>query len=57
VDFQILTQLVVVEYESGEKVAVHVDEIEIIPASKTIKEEQDNTPKNNEQNNLEAKEQ
>jgi len=32
----------VVEYESGEKVAVPVDEIEIISASKTTKEEQDN---------------
>jgi len=57
VDTQILTQLVVVEYESGEKVAVPVDEIEIIPASKTTKEEQDNTPKNNKQNNTETKEQ
>ena len=45
VDTHILTQLVVVEYESGEKVAVPLDEIEIIPASKTTKEEQDNTPK------------
>ena len=57
VDTQILTQLVVVEYESGEKVAVPVDEIEIIPASKTTKKEQDNTPKNNKQNNPETKEQ
>lgn len=57
VDTQILTQLVVVEYESGEKVAVPLDEIEIIPASKTTKEEQDNTPKNNKQNKPETKEQ
>jgi len=57
VDTQILTQLVVVEYESGEKVAVPVDEIEIIPAPETTKEEQDNTPKNNKQNNPETKEQ
>ena len=56
VDTQILTQLVVVEYESGEKLAVPVDEIEIIPASKTTKEEQGNTPKNNKQNNTETKE-
>jgi len=55
VDTQILTQLVVVEYESGEKVAVPLDEIEIIPTSKTTKEEQDNTPKNNKQNNPETK--
>ncbi len=51
VDTQILTQLVVVEYESGEKVAVPVDEIEIISASKTTKEKRDNTPKNNKQDN------
>jgi cell fate regulator YaaT (PSP1 superfamily) len=57
VDTQILTQLVVVEYESGEKVAVPVDEIEIIPAPETTKEEQDNTPKNNKQNNTKTKEQ
>ncbi len=57
VDTQILTQLVVVEYESGEKVAVPVDEIEIISASKTTKEKRDNTPKNNKQNNTETKEQ
>lgn len=57
VDTQILTQLVVVEYESGEKVAVPVDEIEIISASKTTKEEQDNTPKNNKQDNKDIEEQ
>ncbi len=57
VDTQILTQLVVVEYESGEKVAVPVDEIEIISATKTTKEKRDNTPKNNKQNNTETKEQ
>ena len=57
VDTQILTQLVVVEYESGEKVAVPVDEIEMISASKTTKEKQDNTPKNNKQDNTETKEQ
>ncbi len=56
VDTQILTQLVVVEYESGEKVATPLDEIEIIPASKTTKEEQDNTPKNNKQDNKDGKE-
>ena len=56
VDTHILTQLVVVEYESGEKVAVPLDEIEIIPASKTTKEEQDNTPKKDKQNNTKTKE-
>ena len=57
VDTQILTQLVVVEYESGEKVAVPLDEIEIIPASKTTKEKPDNTPKNNKQDNKDGKKQ
>jgi cell fate regulator YaaT (PSP1 superfamily) len=57
VDTQILTQLVVVEYESGEKVATPVDEIKIIPASKTTKEKQDNTPKNNKQDNKDIEEQ
>jgi cell fate regulator YaaT (PSP1 superfamily) len=54
VDTQILTQLVVVEYESGEKLAVPVDEIEIISASETTQEEQDNTPKNNEPNSKDS---
>jgi len=57
VDTQILTQLVVVEYESGEKAAVPVDEIKIIPASETTKEKQDNTPENNKRNNKDSKKQ
>ena len=57
VDTQILTQLVVVEYESGEKATVPLDEIEIIPAPKRTKEEQDKTPKNNKQNNKDGKKQ
>ena len=57
VDTQILTQLVVVEYESGEKVATPVDEIKIVPASETTKEKQDNTPKNNKQDNNDIQEQ
>lgn len=56
VDTQILTQLVVVEYESGEKVAIPVDEIEIIPVPAKTEEEQDNTP-NNKQDNEDSKEQ
>ncbi len=56
-DTQILTQLVVVEYESGEKATVPLDEIEIIPAPKRTKEEQDKTPKNNKQNNKDGKKQ
>jgi len=49
-DTQILTQLVVVEYENGDKSAVGVEEIEIIPASETIKKKQDNPPQKNKQN-------
>jgi len=37
VDTQILTQLVMVEYENGEKAAVSVDELEIIPSTETTK--------------------
>jgi len=43
VDTQLLTQLVVVEYESGEKVAIPVDEIEIIPVSAKPREEKDSS--------------
>ena len=53
-DTHILTQLVVVEYESGEKVAVPLEEIEVIPASETTKKKQDNAPKNNKQDNKET---
>ncbi len=56
VDTQILTQLVMVEYESGERTAVAVDDIEIIPASASTKEEQEKTPKNNKQNKQKKKE-
>jgi len=50
VDTQILTQLVMVEYESGERIAAPVEDIEIIPASASTKEEKEKTPKNNKQN-------
>jgi cell fate regulator YaaT (PSP1 superfamily) len=53
IDTQILTQLVVIEYENGEKSAVPVEEIELISASETTKKKQDNPPKNNKQNNQE----
>ncbi len=55
IDTQILTQLVVVEYESGEKEAVPVEEIEVISASETTKKKQDNPPQNNRKNNQESK--
>jgi len=48
-DTQILTQLVVVEYENGDKAAVGVEEIEIIPASEIAKKKQDNPPPKNKQ--------
>jgi cell fate regulator YaaT (PSP1 superfamily) len=59
VDSQILTQLVMVEYESGERTAVSVDELEIIPASATTKtkKEQGSTPKNNKRGKKESKDQ
>ena len=50
VDTQILTQLVMVEYESGERIAVPVENIEIITAPASTKAEQEKTPKNNKQN-------
>jgi len=51
VDTQILTQLVVVEYDDGEKAAMPVDEIEIIPSTETAQDIQDNTAENDEQDN------
>jgi cell fate regulator YaaT (PSP1 superfamily) len=51
VDTQILTQLVVVEYEDGEKTAMPVDEIEIIPSTQTAQDIQDDVAENDEQDN------
>lgn len=60
IDTQILTQLVVVEYENGDKDAIGVDEIEIIKASpdkggkqknNQKKNKLDDNQQNNEQNN------
>ncbi len=50
VDTQILTQLVVVEYESGEKIALSVDEIEVI-ATTAAKKRQNQPPKKEKQTN------
>ena len=55
IDTQILTQLVVIEYENGEKAAVPVDEIKVISASETTKKKQDNPLQSNKQNNKEIK--
>jgi cell fate regulator YaaT (PSP1 superfamily) len=59
VDTQILTQLVMIEYQSGERIAAPVEEIEIIPASQQTKEEQEQekSPKNNKQKTRKKKEQ
>lgn len=43
VDTQILTQLVVVEYESGEKAAIPVEELQIISAPATTKKKSDDS--------------
>jgi cell fate regulator YaaT (PSP1 superfamily) len=55
VDTQILTQLVVVEYESGEKIALGVDEIEIISSSAATKKNQESTPDGKKQGSKEGK--
>ena len=53
IDAQILTQLVVVEYENGEKEALGVDMIEIVKPSLEKHDKQDDNQKNNERNNQE----
>ena len=53
VDTQILTQLVVVEYENGEKAALSVDEIEIIGSNATTKKKEDSTADNEKQSSKE----
>jgi cell fate regulator YaaT (PSP1 superfamily) len=47
VDTQILTQLVLVEYQNGEKIAVPVDDIEIIHDSSPTNENQEKPSRNN----------
>ncbi len=44
VDTQILTQLAVVELDSGNRVAVNIDEIEILQQTQSPKKKQDNPP-------------
>jgi cell fate regulator YaaT (PSP1 superfamily) len=51
VDTQILTQLVVVEYDDGEKAALPLDEIEIVSTTETTKNKQDEAEKNNQPDN------
>jgi cell fate regulator YaaT (PSP1 superfamily) len=55
IDSHILTQLVVVEYENGEKAAIPVEEIEVISASETTRKKQDNPSKSNKQSKQETK--
>ena len=57
VETQILTQLVVVEYDSGGKAAMPIEEIEIIPASSTSQNKQDDSQENNKENDEENMEQ
>jgi transcription-repair coupling factor (superfamily II helicase) len=52
-----LTQLVLVEYQNGEKIAVPVDDMEIIHESPSAKGNQENLPKNNNQKTPDNKEQ
>jgi cell fate regulator YaaT (PSP1 superfamily) len=50
IDTQILSQLVMVEYESGEKVAVALEELEILPQSAATDQKQNSNPKKKGQN-------
>jgi cell fate regulator YaaT (PSP1 superfamily) len=45
VDTQILSQLVMVEYESGEKIAVNLEELEILPQSAATDQKQNSNTK------------
>jgi len=59
VDTQILTQLVMIEYQSGERIAAPLEDIEIIPASQSTMEEKEKEKpqKNNKQKTRKKKEQ
>jgi cell fate regulator YaaT (PSP1 superfamily) len=57
VDTQILTQLVLVEYQSGERVAAPVEDIKIIKDNKSTKENQEKPSKKNKQKKRKKKEQ
>ena len=56
VETQILTQLVLVEYQSGERIAAPVEDIEIIQETPSTKENQENPSKNNKQKTKKKKE-
>jgi cell fate regulator YaaT (PSP1 superfamily) len=57
IDTQILTQLVLIEYQNGEKIAVPVEEIEIIKDNSSTKNNQEKPSKNNRQKTRKKKEQ
>jgi len=52
IDTQILTQLVMVEFESGEKIAVSLDELEILPQSAATDQKQNSSSKKKGQNDI-----
>ncbi len=43
VDTQILTQLVMVEHDDGTKIAIGLEELEVIPSAPTVEKKQDST--------------
>ncbi|MGB2863997.1 MAG: regulatory iron-sulfur-containing complex subunit RicT [Sedimentisphaerales bacterium] len=51
IDTQILSQLVMVEFESGEKIAVNLEELEILPQSAATDQKQNSNSKKKGQNN------
>ena len=53
VDTQILTQLVVVEHNEGAKIAIPVEELEVISPAETAKKKRDAAPDNESQNGKE----
>ena len=57
IDTQILTQLVMVEYESGERKAVGVDDIEILPQSSAPDRKQNGDSKNKSKDRPDRKDQ
>lgn len=57
VDTQILTQLVLVEYQSGERIAAPLEDIEIIKDNTSTKENQEKPSKNNKQKSRKKKDQ
>ncbi len=57
IDTQILTQLVVIEHDDGIRIAVPVEELEVIPSAAIEEEKQNDTPNNEGQNEKENKKQ